>query len=332
MTRFEIVAVSVFCLSAAVTAQADRGAITGRLTDPDGGPIPTAVVQMKNTATGMVSQTTSGTDGSYSLSGLAAGTYDLTIPTIGFTFRRTERKGLVIAAGQTLRTDVRFEWGGNLGTPGDDFTFVVRSLHPVPSGPTPRTPDGKPDFSGVWLGLPASQEPASLLPWADALVKERQANSGRDHPSGFCLPGDVILNSPFLYKLIQSPTLMVILWEGNLPGVDQVFLDGRVHPANWDPSWMGHSIGHWEGDTLVVDTVGFNDRSWVGLFPHTEMLHVVQRYRRPDLGHLEKDVTIEDPGTFIKPWNMHVNWELAPGEEIHELVCENDNYAQHLAK
>ena len=311
-------------------AQNDRGTITGTLTDPDGGPVATARLQLKDLASGAVYQASSAANGSYTLTDLPAGTYDLTIPTIGFTFRRLERKGLVVQPGQTQRLDIRYEWGGNLGTPGDDFTVAIRSKHPAPSGPAPRTADGKPDLSGTWLGLPGVPEQATLLPWADALRNERAANGGKDHPSGFCLPGDVILQSAFLYKVIQSPGLIVLLWEGNLPGVDQIFLDGRGHPTDIDPSWMGHSIGRWEGDTLVVDTVGFNDRSWLGLFPHTEMLHIVQRYRRPDLGHLEKDITIEDPGTFAKPWTMHVSWELAPGEEIHELVCESNNYPQHV--
>jgi hypothetical protein len=95
---------------------------------------------------------------------------------------------------------------------------------------------------------------------------------------------------------------------------------------------MGHSTGRWEGDTLVVDTVGFNDRSWIGIVPHTEQLHVTQRYTRPDLGHLVKEVTIEDPGAFTAPWKFRVNWELAPGEDIVEMVCETNAYLNHIPK
>ena len=94
---------------------------------------------------------------------------------------------------------------------------------------------------------------------------------------------------------------------------------------------MGHSVGRWEKDTLVVDTVGYNDRSWLRVFPHTEMLHVVQRMRRPDLGHLEKEITIEDPGAFRKPWKIRDVWDLAPGEEIAEYICnENEKDVPHL--
>ena len=94
---------------------------------------------------------------------------------------------------------------------------------------------------------------------------------------------------------------------------------------------MGDSIGRWDRDTLVVDTVGFNDQSWIRVFPHTEMLHVVQRYTRPNKGRIEKEVTIEDPGTFTKPWKMRVGWDLAPGEEVKEYICnENEKDVPHL--
>src|SRR5262249_7961333 len=149
---------------------------------------------------------------------------------------------------------------------------------------------------------------AVLLPWADTITKERRARGGTGNPGEVCLPGDILLVSPFLYKVIQTPSVMAVLWEGNVPGAMQIFLDGRKHPEAPFPSWMGHSIGRWEGDTLVVDPVGFNDLGWIRLFPHTEMLHVVQRIRRVDLGHIEKELTIEDPGTFSKPWKMRTSW------------------------
>ena len=328
MLRTGAIVLFAFLWTAPVFSQSQ---IQGKLSDPNGGPVATASLQFKNVATGAVYQTSSKADGSYSVNSVPPGTYTLTIPTIGFTFKRFTQEGIEVPNGQVRRLDIALPWGSNLGTPGDDISMIVRTRSPAPSGPVPRTPDGKPDFSGVWLGLPGSGDQPSMLPWADALFQERAANGGRDHPSSFCLPGDPILKDPFLYKIVQAPGLIVILWEGNLPGVTQVFLDGRGHPAVLDPSWMGHSIGRWDGDTLVVDTVGFHDRSWLGIFPHTEMLHVVQRYRRTDLGHMEKDITIEDPGAFTKPWNWHVVWDLAPGEEIFELVCENDHYPQHLA-
>jgi hypothetical protein len=95
---------------------------------------------------------------------------------------------------------------------------------------------------------------------------------------------------------------------------------------------MGHSIGKWEGDTLVIDTIGYNDKGWLSNnMPHTDKLHVVERYRRPDLGHLNIDITFEDPGTFVKPWHMHVVWELTPQEEVLEYVCtENNRFRENV--
>jgi len=133
------------------------------------------------------------------------------------------------------------------------------------------------------------------------------------------------MTEPFLYKFVQTPKLIVMLWEGNPPGVPQIFMDGRQHPSNADPSWMGHSTGKWEGDTLIVDTVSFNDRSWLGLYPHTEMLHVIERYRRTDFGHMEKETIIEDSGTFTKAWKIHTVWDLALNEEIQEYICNENN-------
>lgn len=328
MHRASRALVGLFLFAATLPAQT----LTGKLTDPNGDAVSAAFVRLTNTATGAMTQVTSSRTGEYSLTGLTPGTYDLLIPSLGFQYKRTERKGIVLEAGKTQRLDLLIDCGGNQCTPGDEFTIVIRTNHPAPTGPAPRTRDGKPDFSGVWAGLNTDTGQPALQPWAANVVQQRAANGAKEHPSSFCLPADVILNSAFVYKLVQTPEVIVVLWEGNLPGVDQIFLDGRPHPKEWFPTWMGHSVGHWEGDTLVVDTTGFNDRSWLGVIPHTEQLHIVQRYRRPDLGHLQKDVTIEDPGAFTQPWTFRVNWELAPGEEVVEMVCESNNYEQHVPR
>jgi len=309
------------------------GTISGTITNPDGQPVAAAPMQFKHVETGRLFNTSSSRNGSYTLSALPAGTYELLIPDIGFTYAKYERKSIALRASQTLRLDLRLEWGINLGTPGDDPTTILRgSRRLAPPGRAPRMPDGRPDLSRVWVGQndPNPAQPAAL-PWADAIVKERIANHVRDHPSAFCLPNNILLVGPEVYKIIQTPKLVMILPEGINAGFRQVFLDGGGHPKDPDPTWMGHSIGRWEQDTLVVDTVGFNDKSWLGVHPHTEMLHTVTRYRRPDLGHLEVEVTVEDPGAFTKPWKTHNVWELAPGEEIQEYICvENNKDVQHL--
>jgi hypothetical protein len=320
-----------FGLLSLAAAQTGTGTLAGTITDPDGGGVPTAPVQARNIATGKVYKTAAVAKGSYAFSKLPAGTYDITVPPIGFTFNKYEQKGVAVQADQTARADIRLAWSGNLGTPGDDFSLLIRqNAKSSTVGPAPRA-NGRPDFSGVWTGSAPDVDAPEMLPWAEEITKQRRAGVGARNPGESCLPGDNLLVSPFIYKIIQTPSVMAILWEGNVPGIVQIFLDGRAHPKNLDPSWMGHSVGRWEGDTLLVDTVGFNDRSWLRVFPHTEMLHVVQRIRRPDLGHLEKEITIEDPGAFRKPWKIRDVWELAPDEEIAEYICnENEKDVPHL--
>jgi len=133
---------------------------------------------------------------------------------------------------------------------------MLAQLGPHRSATAPRAPNGKPDLSGVWVGNAPDVDAPVMLPWAEAVTKERRAK-GAGNPGESCLPGDVFLVSPFLYKIIQTPSVIAILWEGNVPAVVQIFLDGRPHAKDAFPSWMGDSIGRWERDTLVVDTVGF---------------------------------------------------------------------------
>ena len=288
-------------------------------------------MRLKSPASGTLFTTTTGPKGEYVFTGLPAGTYDLTVPKIGFILSRFEKKSVTLQTGQASRIDVSLSWSGNLGTPGDDDSTYVRSRSVPLAGSAPRTPDGKPDLTGLWNGSndPDPEEPQAL-PWAEAISKLRIADNFKDSPSVHCLPDPPYLAGPLFYKFVQTPSLLVAIFE-NPPNVRQVFLDGRGHPKDVNPTWMGHSIGKWEGDTLVVDTVGFHDRSWVDSYPHTERLHLTERYRRPDLAHLEVEITVEDPGAFVKPWKIHNTWDLVPDGEIQEYVCnENNTDAPHL--
>jgi hypothetical protein len=242
-----------------------------------------------------------------------------------------ERTGIVVQPAQTLRVDIRLKWGSNLGTPGDDqSTFNIRK-YGTQSGPAPRTREGKPDFSGVWIGNndPNPEEPA-LLAWAETVTKARIANAGREHPSGFCLPTFPFPGGSLVFELVQTPTRLLTIFE-TAPTYRKVYLDGRGHPKDLNPAWSGHSVGTWQRDTLVIDTVGFNDKSWIDIYPHTERLHVTERYRRPDKGHLEVEVTIDDPGAYAKPWTKRSTWDFAPQEDVLEYICsENNKAAPHL--
>ena len=308
-------------------AQNGRGAIRGTVRLPDG-PAARATIQAKHVSSGRIFTATSDMSGQFALPDLPEGTYDVSVPEIGLTTNRFVQRNVSVQAGKTTALDIALQ-KGNLGIVGDDNAYVaLRNKYTNVRGPAPRTPDGRPDLSGVWNGnMDPNPEPDSLLPWANEVLNQRRATAFRDNPSGFCLPGDPTPTIPLFYKIVQTRGLLVQLFEQD-PHYRQIFLDGRAHPKDADPTWMGHSVGRWEKDTLVVDTTGFNDKSWLifatGL-PHTEMLHMVERYRRPDLGHLLVDLALEDPGTFTKPVERHMTWELAPGEEILESICNENN-------
>jgi hypothetical protein len=318
-----------------VNAQSVHGSLTGIVSGPDGAAVADAPIQVKNQQSGSVVRTKTAADGHYTLADMPNGTYELSITMQCCTFKPLVRQDITLQTGQTLKIDIRLEEGESLNSLGDDpstLAGLVRKRSAVPFRPTPRLPDRKPDLSGVWLrNEDLYPEQASALPWATSLFKERIENHTKDHPHTRCLPGSPPVPgaaTPFLTKFVHTRSLLVMLFE-DVPGFRQVFLDGRGHPADPDPTWLGHAVGNWDGDTLVVDTVGYNDRSWIGNYPHTEMLHITERYRRTDFGRLEVRVSIEDPGVFTKPWKVNMNWDLAPREELLEYVCEN-NTAEHM--
>jgi len=241
---------------------------------------------------------------------------------------------VAVAAAQVLELNLRLV-DIQLNTLGDGPSTgaALSKLNATPTGATPRGTDGKPDLSGMW-DQQRTVDPGKpeIKAWAEAVVRERTENNAKDFPQSHCQPLGVIL-APTLqrWKTVQTPALLVIIVEGELPR--QVFLDGRGHPKDLNPTWMGHSIGHWDGDTLVVDTIGFNDKAWFGAdsIPHTEKMHITERFHRADLGHLEVEITIEDPDTFIKPWIIKRAADLAPNDEILEYVCtENERDREHM--
>jgi hypothetical protein len=195
-----------------------------------------------------------------------------------------------------------------------------------PSGPTPRMPDGKVSFEGVWV--PTSTKlpgDPSYQPWAKTLYEQRKANKGKDDPERFCLPNGAVRVNPLPYKILQRPDSVLMLWEGNTHSYRRFFLDGRSHNLDIEPeSWTGQSIGKWDNDTLVVDSVGFNDKTWLDATgkPHSDAMHLTERYRRPDLGHLSVELTIEDTKAFTKPYTFTRVFTLAPAWELHEYVCQ----------
>jgi hypothetical protein len=209
------------------------------------------------------------------------------------------------------------------------------------SAPAPKTADGKPDLSGIWTGtddkyfrdLTVGGPPAPMLPWAEALFKERKGNLEKGHPSERCLGHGVTDydTQMSLRRVIQTPGIIGILFEG-YNHYRQIFLDGRPLPKPTQPSYMGYSVGKWEGDTLVVDTNGLNNEGWLDMdgHPQTESTHITERFRRRDFGHIDLQLTIDDPAAYTKPWSANVHWGYAPDEELIESICENEKDLPHM--
>jgi hypothetical protein len=214
------------------------------------------------------------------------------------------------------------------------------------SAPAPRTPDGKPDLSGLWhqangvkytVNLAADLKPEDVpyQPWAEALYKQRQDSISKDDPVGYCnFPGVPQMEAvPYPYKFMNAPGMIVILYEA-FHIHRQIFMDGRGLPKDPNPTWMGYSVGRWDGDTLVVDSSGFNDKTWLDTFlgrPASEMLHVQERFRRTSFGDMEVRATIDDPKAFTKPWTTTAQkMHLQLNTEILEFSCnENEKDIQH---
>ena len=133
------------------------------------------------------------------------------------------------------------------------------------------------------------------------------------------------------WKIVQTPPVTLILFE-EMNHYRQVFTDGRGFPKDMNPAWFGYSIGKWEGDAFVVNTTGFNDQTWLDDpgHPHTDAMDVTERFRRRDFGHLEIDITVDDPKAYTKPWTVTARFDLVPDTELIENICENEKDAQHM--
>ena len=323
-----VVLLSFFCADG-LAGQAAPGRISGRLTGARG-PIANAEVRIKNTASEQVTVARTSAGGEFDVA-VPAGTYDVFSSTVGYAV--LARRGVTVSPAATVRVDAALADNPNAGTPGEIFFLYERAGKKPPTGPAPRTSDGKPDLSGVWYpGPDLEPEVPAMLPWAEDVFRKRSAKVG-DDPRAQCLPSGIVRTHGLdLAKIVQTPTLLIMLVESSVPGVRQVFMDGRSHPASLEPSWLGHSVGRWEGDTLVIDTIGLNDRVWQDLagHPQTEKAHIVERYRRPDLGHLEIEITIDDPGAYLRPWKVRRRLDLAPDEEILEYICHENHKVEHF--
>jgi len=196
-----------------------------------------------------------------------------------------------------------------------------------PSGPVPRLPDGKPDMSGVWLGgLPVGDISAALakgeaMPLLSETRKRMEAQKADDDPQAHCLPLPPPRFTPYPWRMVVTPTHVFFLYE--MFNYRQVFMDGRKHPDEPDPTWYGHSIGRWEGDTLVVDTINFKPQ--VNFRGSSENLHVIERFTRTDANTILYKFTIDDPTTWTKPWSAEIPLHVTD-ERLYEYACHEANY------
>jgi hypothetical protein len=221
----------------------------------------------------------------------------------------------------------------------------------APKGPTPRMADGKVDFSGNWApnainenvdlarvlcgtqAAPCGNPP--MLPWAEKLYVQRKGDLSKDDPEGYCLPPGVprMSTTPYPWSMMQNDKLLVIVYEGGAHIWRKIFLDGRKHDPNAVETWLGDSTGHWvDNDTLVVETVGQTDKTWLdesGL-PHTKDMVVTEQFKRIDEGHMEIVHTITDPGAYSKPWTFTTHPTQLKGELIEYICQENNKDLQHL--
>jgi hypothetical protein len=197
-------------------------------------------------------------------------------------------------------------------------------------GQMPRLADGKPDLGGDGVWLPrqvpdlALKTDVPFQAWAKLKFQENSAMK-QNQLDLRCLPPGVprIMLMPRPFEIVQTPTRILFMYEGGAHVWRQTWMDGRAHPKDPNPNWLGHSIGHWDGDTLVVDSVGFNDMTWLddAGHPHTERLHVIEKYTRTDPLTMKYDIVIDDPGTYAQSWTSSSSLAFRQGEKLAEDIC-----------
>jgi hypothetical protein len=225
----------------------------------------------------------------------------------------------VTVAGSTAAAASAPESGAAMGRP----VVSEATMH----GPAPRMPDGRPDLNGLYIAPYHSIKAIDEIKLKPGAEKYKVGPEYTFSLGEVCLPRGVpdTIGEPYPIQIVQTPTQVVILYEaGDYFRV--IPLDGRGHPKNLDPTWMGNSVGHWEGDTLVVDVIGVNDKVGVGEYRHTTAYHLVEKFQRTSYDTLKYSATIEDPNVFTAPWTEVGTFMLHPEWDIQEYICEENNH------
>jgi len=262
--------------------------------------------------------------------------------------------GIVVLAALSVAVPIGAQW---LNYPSSDVPRTKDGKANL-SARAPKARDGKPDLSGIWRAEPDPQGKAEgveneifpryfaniakdlkpeemvLRPSADTLFKERVQSEGKNAPEAHCVPVGVpgINTFPSPFKIVQMPRLIIMLYEKDTT-YRQIFMDGRQLPRDPNPSFMGYSVGRWDAETLVVESVGFRDGGWLDRMghPHGDQLHLTERYRRRDFGHLSIEMTIDDPNTYAKPFTYTQPSVLLPDTDLLEYYCtENEKDIRHF--
>jgi len=236
------------------------------------------------------------------------------------------------------------------------------------NAPTPRSADGKPDLSGVWEIAPPARPAAApavaatgtgegpppgarsiffnvggdlpdavapYQPWAKALMEKRRADNSKDNPDALCLPMGIMqmTSHPYPRKIVQTPKEVLVIYEGSGTTVRELFMDGRaLPPKDVEPWWNGYTVARWEGDTLVAETTGLMDDGWLDVqgSPITNAGRLVERFRRPNYGTLQIEVTIDDPKAYTRPFTATVNYRLSTDTQLIEFVCIEKSGAHYV--
>ncbi len=319
----------IFIAALWLPALAHSGSVSGKVLDPAGHPVYHAPVRVIDSAGTVDERRFTDREGGFAVTDLPSGTYVVEVAMPCCAFEAYASAPVELDASQSLAKPIVLTRTDFLIALADDPGSLASELlerRQLPEDPVGHV-DGHPDLNGVWLleddPFPAEPQPSA---WAEEVAAARDPDDLAQDLFARCLPGELPVpgaSIPMVTRFVHTPELVVMLFEGP-PGFRQVFLDGRSHPEFPNPAWLGHSIGHWEGDTLVVETIGFDTRGQSGDYPRSESMRLVERYTRTDIGYMDLELTIIDPPVFAAPWTRNLHLDLVPQEGLIEFVCENN--------
>jgi hypothetical protein len=312
-------------------AVAMAGTITGLVSGKDEIALAHAPILIVNTATGDGIRRYTSNNGRFSVEDMDAGEYSISVAMPCCSYLPYISNVVVLAENDTIDNSIQMELAGDLIALADDPGALAAELlqrRVILDEPVPIL-DGKPDLSGVWLLAddPFPEDPVPY-PWAAKVAESRNPDDLQQDLFARCLPGELPIPGaaiPMITKFMHKNELLVMLFEGP-PGFRQIFVDGREFPKDPNPTWLGYSVGRWEGSTLLIETIGFDTRGRSGDYPRSEQMRLEERYTRTEYGYMELQMTIDDPGVFERPWVRSLHLDLVPQEELIEFVCENNKW------